>query len=195
MKQQMKRQAILSSVLLMVFCVASFAQAPLTTVAAATTLEEFTSQKGAFSVRLPGKPEEESEMLNTPLGTMKMQMFSAASEEGVFIVGAMELPALMETLLANAEERESAAVRTKFFDSFSKGMLSEMKGKVLSETPITLGDHHGVEIKATVEDEALVTLRLYQVKQRIYYLALIHHKSQADAPDFASFFASFKPIL
>ncbi|HEX5705884.1 MAG TPA: hypothetical protein VFX96_01210 [Pyrinomonadaceae bacterium] len=140
--------------------------------------EKFTSDKGRFSVLLPGKPKEETKTADSPHGPYTTTIFLLSAPGAIYIAGWVDYdPNFKFGVQAELEANR---------DNFVKAM----KATVLQTRQIEYGTHPGIEF--TAESEAhFVSSRVYVVGRRPYQLIAVVPKSDRDSPDIDRFLTSF----
>jgi hypothetical protein len=148
----------------------------------------FNSKEGAFAVLMPNKPVQEVQSIDTDLGKVDAHLAIGSHEDSeVFIASYTDLP--------SAPADESQII--KALDDVRDGQLKNAKGKLLSETTISLEGIPGRELKIetavgpSIARIYLANLRLYQIVAVVPAAAA---GSDAVARDTAKFLSSFKVI-
>lgn len=120
--------------------------------------ETFTSLDSRFSIALPKQISGYNpKSLNTPNGHVEIVTYDWKTAEGVFQVGYTERTIMLESA--------SKTVLTQIRNSILAGVGS--KGKLISETDISLNEHPGREMKIDFSD-SLSIARFYIVRSRVY---------------------------
>jgi len=158
--------------------------------AASSKWIEFVSKEGAFSALLPSQPEKEDQSSDSPLGRIDIHMFMATNEGAVYLVGYSDIPALATEDKSPVldEMRKGLLIGTR------EGLLKTVDGKLLEETDITFNGHPGKALEVGMPGDMLLSGKIYLVKQRVYQLLTVRHKTTGSADSVAKFFASFKLI-
>lgn len=147
---------------------------------------KYTSTVGGYSIMLPSQPEIGTQDAATAEG-VKFTQYKATVVDGsaVYLIGYFDhVPG------------------TDFsFDSARDGMVSAVKGTVLSESSITLAANPGLELKIALKDgegnDYLLRARFYDVDQRVYVLQFIYLKTkegEAMNAAAAKYFDSFQLV-
>lgn len=124
--------------------------------------QAFTSDKGGFTVTMPGKPTEQKQTLNTAAGNIDTYLFSTALNNGAnYTVSYLDLPKGAEALPESV-----------LLEAIAGGIAGDDRGKVLSERVIKLDNYNGRELKVASKTNAIVMHRAYVVKGRIYQIAV-----------------------
>ena len=143
----------------------------------------FTSAEGRFTVLMPAKPNTEVKDTNTAQGNLALHLFSAANDNGYFLISYNDFPNVDETNVQTALE----AGRT--------GAIESMGGELVSERKISIGNNPGLEFRAkkiSEGPEIIANARLYFVGHRLYQLLVLAYKPHADSPDIQKFLTSFE---
>jgi hypothetical protein len=148
--------------------------------------QEFISRKGGFSVKLPGKPIEQTKTIPTIFGPTDLTVLEAVApkQEACYAVGYIDYPAQVLQLVQEDDVQDLLKVT-------GAGAVQAVDGKVVSEKEIRLGAHPGREFDADILDgKATLRLRVYLVKQRLYMVMAVAPKGEPAG--FGDFFGSFK---
>jgi hypothetical protein len=147
--------------------------------------QEFKHEAGNFSVMMPGKPVEVSQMIESDVGKVPIRVFTAPEGKLIYLAMyaeypiAIDTPGMIKTSLNNARDL----------------LLIKSNGKLINETDISLGKYTGRELKAKGKEGAIRS-RIYIVNQRMYMLAAsaegAEEAKQLDTKKIDDFFGSFK---
>jgi TonB family protein len=142
--------------------------------------KEYSSEKGKFSVLLPGAPTNDYRLGDADSGTGLVYLMNYHQKDGtVWSVDYFDLPAIPP---------DADAV---------KALLERRRRNYLSEpgsTTLTPNGYPALEYKIRWQRDEVETVRVILVKQRVYELrALIQGKHPASA-EIPKFFDSFKPV-
>lgn len=155
------------------FTVSAFAQS--------TEWKEYISEKGKFSVLLPGAPETGYRLGPADSGAVMSYVTNYQNDEKAWSVAYFDLPAIPP---------DTDAVKKLF----ERGR-DRYTAKPRSEKSLTLNGHPALEFKSTIDDRDRVqVVRIILVKQRVYELWVVTQAKQAASEDVTKFFDSFKPI-
>lgn len=143
----------------------------------------YTSAEGRYSVLFPGSPSLSTQQATTSTGEKTTQYMANASDFGV-----------VYSVIYFDKNGMSFS-----FDGARNGMLAAVKGTLLGERPIRLGDYEGRELRlsATGFDgaEYISLARYYEVGGRIYVVQVVSPKASWGASmdeKAAKFFDSFQ---
>ena len=145
--------------------------------------ENFNSPEGRFNILMPTKPKLEVKEVDSRVGKLTLYAYSASNNTGYFIVSYADYPAE-----PNEKETMLDAVRTGVLNGLSVAMSG-------TEKKIAIFGYPGREFSAskTVQDtEVIFTWRIYLVGRRLYQLAVVTPKADANSPDIAKFLTSFE---
>lgn len=142
----------------------------------------YTSSEGHYSVLLPRQPELRTQQETAGDGSRVDQYlaFATDSSDAAYMVGYFEL-----------------GHRSYSFDHGRDGAMRRVKGKMIAERDVTLGEHPGREVKFFGEgsngSQFFFVVRFYQVDNRIFIVQYIAPRSAgSEVPDKAvKYFNSF----
>jgi len=146
--------------------------------------QPFTSDKGGFTVTMPGKPTEQKQTLNTAAGNIDTYLFSTALNNGAnYTVSYLDLPKGAEALPESV-----------LLEAIAGGIAGDDRGKLLSERVIKLDNYNGRELKVQSQAKSIVLHRAFVVKGRIYQIAVEVPAASEErlAGDMERFLNSFK---
>lgn len=156
---------------------------------------KFTSEKGAFSVQLPGQPEESEQAVKTDIGELSLRIFSYETDKNdvdnniVYMIMSTDYPE-SSGISSDAKER----IPTMFRNAVDGG-VKNVNGKLLSEKDITLKGFPGRQYKlAFQEGEGIISGRFYLVKNRMYMVQAIVMKAKENDPSVLKFLNSFSVL-
>ena len=125
---------------------------------------EFSSEAGAFSVLMPGEPEQQTETVETDLGRIELTMFiTELDEETVFFVSYSDYPEQI------VDRSEPYAILENARDS----TIRSQQGELVQSYRLTLSGHPGLEYLADTKIEgrgALIWARSYIEKNRLFQI-------------------------
>jgi hypothetical protein len=140
---------------------------------------EYRSDDGGFTVLLPAKPEVNTQLADTAAGTVKLTM--ALTEMDNFAAG----------VSFNEIPQEASADPESLLAGGRDGAAKNLKGTVVSDKPIKLGNYPGIEFVVETPDGLIYTARVYMVADRLYQVLFLAPKDQIDQFDVPAFFDSF----
>ena len=140
---------------------------------------EYRSDEGGYTVLLPAEPEVNTQLADTAAGTVKLTMALTEMDNYAAGVSFNEIPqeaaADPETLLAGGRD----------------GAAENLKGTVVSDKPIKLGNYPGTEFVVETPDDLVYMARVYVVNDRLYQVLFLAPKDRIDQFDVQGFFDSF----
>ena len=140
------------------------------------------SAEGGFTVLMPGPvaPKDKVFTKSDPrVGTYTAHTFSKTTDKGIFIVGWLDY--------APGVNVDARGELTSSRDTFVK----LLKGRLLSERPLTLEGHPGLEYTAE-NDQAVVKVHTYVVGRRPYAVVAVTFKGFDDSQNVNAFLSSFR---
>jgi hypothetical protein len=150
--------------------------------AAAAGWTSYTSPEGRYSALFPSAPRLSSQQATAKTGEKFLQHL-ATSEVGdlAFIVGYFDIPPSLVFTMSEGRD----------------GMVAAVKGTLLSEVPINLRGHAGLDVTVTATAQGIdfvVRAKMYRANQRVYIVQAVFPKSVSAgemAEKSASFFNGF----
>ena len=147
------------------------------------TWKEFSSPEGRFSVLLPGTPTKTTQKVNSDLGVITLYLFTFNQENISYNVTCSDYP----------ESIFKIKSIDKFLDDYRDGAVAGVRGKLVSETKISLGTYPGREVIIEVNDgRILACIRFYMVKTRLYQVSVATQKENPQLTNVTRFLESFK---
>ena len=141
-----------------------------------------TLSEGGMTVQMPGTPQKQTQSVDTPVGPVTFNTYTAQNGNEAFIVGYNDFPDSPATRNANPEDLLNRA---------RDGALQNVSGKVTSEKPLTMNGHPGKEFSGDgispeadssgKHQEATFTARVFWVPPRLYQVLYVRPKT-ASAP-------------
>jgi len=173
----MRKFASLSSLLILLFSLTSCSGSPP---------KEFKSDPGRFSVMTPVELQAESKTLDTEAGKIELHLFAAQLDNIAYVVGYSDY----------SPESAPPGYAEKMLDGARDGSVGNTKGKLISETPITLSGYPGRELVIETRGQdlppAVVKTRLFMVKNRLYQVTVVAPRGKAGDKIIDDFLQSFK---
>lgn len=150
------------------------------------------SEHFGYSVEFPKKPEENTQVVNSAIGELKMNMFMYDASEGgnddnvLYLVNCTEYP---DTLVHSDKTEQLEA----FFEGAINGAVSNVQGKLLSKKEIQLGQYPGREMSIDYGNgQAIIRMRMYLVKNVMYMLQTIAETEKDNNASAVRFMDSFE---
>ncbi|VXB65190.1 conserved hypothetical protein [Flavobacterium sp. 9R] len=136
--------------------------------------EWYQYDSSEFKVLFPKMPNSTIKKINTEAGELQMQvnMYDASKDETdenlIYSVTSSEYP---KTHIESHIKHDSL---NTFFRNSIEGMVNNVKGKLISESKINLGNFQGREFKIDFRDGlAIIKTRMYLVENKVYFLQTI----------------------
>jgi TonB family protein len=143
--------------------------------------KEYSSEKGKFSVLMPGAPDTGYRLGPADSGAVMSYVTNHQNDAKAWSVAYFDLPAIPP---------DADAVKKLF----ERGR-DRYKAEPRSEKSLTLNVHPALEFKSPIDDSDRVQfVRIILVKQRVYELWVVTQAKEASSEDVTKFFDSFKPI-
>ncbi|HEY9074301.1 MAG TPA: hypothetical protein VIN67_09240 [Desulfobaccales bacterium] len=172
----MKKAVLLSIALLLALCLAGCSSKP----------QEFKSEAGRFSIMTPVALQEETQPLETEAGKISLHLFAAQEGFTGYFVSYCDYP----PEFVKKKEPE------QMLDGARDGATKSAKGKLVSDTKISLAGHPGLEVVIDAREpqgpNGLIKGRLFMVGNRLYQVMVVAPKSRTDDQATDSFLQSFK---
>ena len=118
-------------------------------------LEEFVSEDGSFSIMLPGKPEFETQTVDTELGDINYYSYSIEVGGVGYVASYSDYP----------EEFIEASAAEQLLDGARDGSI--VGGTLTNEEIISINGYPGREFTVSFR-EGIFRTRLYLVNNRLY---------------------------
>ena len=148
----------------------------------AATWKEFASKDGQFKVLMPGTPKPRKVDAESDLGKHVLYMNTVEAGGTMYGANYCDFPAEIRKVPLK-----------QVYDSSRDGAVENLKGKLLSEKDIKLGDSPGREIQIEVAGgKSLFRVRVYLVEQRMYQVVVMGTKKAATSKESEKFLDSFK---
>ena len=153
----------------------------ISALAQPTKWKEYSSEKGKYSVLLPGAPTIVYGPGDAELGVAVVYGINYQEEAKAWSVDYFDLPAI---------QPDTDAIKQLLERRRSRYSAESGSGKSL-----TLNGYPALEFKMRIADRDRVRIaRIILVKQRVYELWVVTFAAQASSDDVTKFFDSFKPI-
>jgi hypothetical protein len=131
-------------------------------------------------------------VINSEIGELKLNIFvydaseSGTDENLVYLVSSTEYP----DSLINSEKTE---ILPDLFKNTLEGILSNINGKLLSETVIDINGFPGREVKVDfMEGQAIIKIRIFLVKNILFMIETITETGKVPNKSIDRFMDSFK---
>ncbi len=160
-----------------------FAVILLTSCVKEPTIELFSSKDGGFSILLPGKPEFETQTVDTEVGKILMNMYGVENKRMAYLISYSDY---------NIEDIELIGVKEieEILDGVRDGQVGD-NGKLISEKSIQLDNYSGREIVFSNE-EGTIRSRIFLVKNRLYQVLVVSNDNKVNTEEVNKILNSFK---
>lgn len=160
-----------------------------TSVLSRTQPKEFRSETGAFSVTTPALLKEEVQSADFPqIGTITSHVFSGNKGNTSYAVSYTDFP---EDFIQRADPE-------RVLNGGRDGAVSNVNGKLVLETQISLGTNPGRELvidaKAGDGRDATIKTRVYLVRNRLYQVMVVAPKGEVSNDEMMKYLGSFRLI-
>jgi hypothetical protein len=126
----------------------------------------FVSKEGRFSIALPAENNGVKPLaVDSPLGQLSGNAYEWKIKEGTYTVGFVDAPNSIED--AENSGRIFGSIRERM-----SAWATSKNGKVLSDKPVEIEKHPGLELKLDFPN-ALLWQRFYVVSNRLYQVILV----------------------
>jgi hypothetical protein len=144
----------------------------------------FSPKDGAFSVQMPGTPNEHKKAVKSGTGATEVILFEVTLRPGenTYAVGYSEYP----------KEMIKAGTEDKRLDNARDAAKTTSKGKLKREKSLLLDTYPGRELLLEIDDKKAVKLRLYAVNNRLYEIVAVGSPEFVASAETLKFLESFK---
>ena len=151
--------------------------------------QEYRSQAGRYSVLMPGKPKEQTQSVNSAVGTLDMHIASYEDRSGAYLIMYTDYPADLVNL-----DRADAML-----DGGARGAVENVNGNLIQQQDFPLGNIPGREIEFNAPAQGAqpatrVKVRYFLVNNRMYQVMVVAQQSQGLPVDTQKYLDSFKLI-
>ncbi len=154
------------------------------TTASNGTWQDYKSSAGKFSIKVPSKPQEQSQEQKTEVGNIKLNMVIAEAKDSGYFVGYADFPG----------EIKGAEVQKGLGDAI-KGSVANLNGAIKSEKEYMLGDIPCRDFEADGKvqtTDVLMKGRFCLDGNRLYQVFALGAKDKFSTADVDMFITSFK---
>jgi hypothetical protein len=148
----------------------------------------FTSKEGRFIISFPGRPDESTSTVKSPIGDMVLHVVKLTlnNNREVYSVVYNDYPA--EAIKSTDPER--------IFDEAQQGGLDESHGKLVKKTDISKTDKAPATRDLEIEIQGMTNyFRMILVGNRLYVIMVVPSAVQGAADRARAFLDSFKSTL
>ncbi|HYV34315.1 MAG TPA: hypothetical protein VE988_01345 [Gemmataceae bacterium] len=144
----------------------------------------FSPKDGAFSIQMPGTPNEHKKAVKSGSGATEVILFEVPVPPGenTYAVGYSEYP--KDSIKAGTEDKR--------LDNARDAAKTTAKGKLKREKSLLLEAYPGREILIEIDDKKAVKVRLYAVNNRLYEIVAVGSPEFVASAETAKFLESFK---
>jgi hypothetical protein len=147
--------------------------------------EEFTSEKGRFSILMPGKPKSQIIPVSTQIGTINVHALKANTGGFTYMVGYADYPeAIVQSAMPGA-----------MLSGARDGAVANVQGKLIDERAVSLRIYPGRELKIEATEGSrmvMIQARIYLVNTRFYQVMVIGAKDRFSESNADAYLDSFK---
>jgi hypothetical protein len=151
----------------------------------------YVYENAQISITFPKKPEITTQSVPTAVGDINMNIASYdASKNGDGNFAFSFISSVYPDSLINSNKKE---LLQGFFRNSIDGAIKNVDGKLISESEIELNGFPGREVKIDYGNGlAIIFLRLYLVKNNVYFVQTITQTAKDGNADVRKFHQSFK---
>ena len=152
-------------------------------VAMAQEWKDFTSAECRCSAQLPGMPQQRSNTMQSKFGTLDAKMIM------------LDVPGTAFFALFYVDYPKDVITKDKpdeILNDVREAAVANVKGKLRSETKITMNGFPGREVKIDSPGKMVMHGRIYLVKERLYQVIVVMPESRESAGESKKFLDSFK---
>ncbi len=162
--------------LVLLVCATSAASTPL------NKWGEHVYDDDGFAISAPTQPIVEKGPANSPAGEVELHFYS-------FSLGGDSGFVVMTNTLNPADHRTPQQILT----DGKYGAVAAVKGKLVSEMPISLGNYPGIQLEVEAP-RRYIQARVYVVGRRVYQLLAVAPIGKPIPPETDRFFRSFRLV-
>jgi hypothetical protein len=143
--------------------------------------KSFTTNEGKFTVLMVGTPKEKKQVIKAAGSDTTLNFYvNEIDAKRALVVSFNDLSAFPPSAIDD------------ILDKSTKSVNSALKGKVLSLTKISLGEHPGREVQIRMPDKGLYKAHILLVGNRLYQVIAVGPEEFMQSPPVAAYFKSFK---
>lgn len=140
---------------------------------------EFTSEKWQFSVTVPGLPEKEVRVIDTPYGQTPMELFGVTHGVAVCMVAVLEY---------SPENVEDSPLEDRVNESLAEEKAARLGGSLIRCEAIEQHGRSGQEELIELDDGMLNSARAFPVGRRLYQITITYPHRDAVNPKAEEYF-------
>jgi len=141
--------------------------------------EPFSPAGGGFSVQMPRTPEDQSKVLETPIGSIKLNLFLCTYGKWVYMASYAD----HDKLAGDVEE---------ILDGAREGALKNGNNKLISEESISLEGNPGRDFRMEAPDGMRIRVKIILAGTRLYQVGVVTPKNDSYSPKVEKYLASFR---
>ncbi len=146
--------------------------------------KEFLCKEGRFKVLMPGIPKQEEVETESDFGPSLLHMNTVEAGGSFYGAHFNDFPEAVKSVSLE-----------QFYDSSRDVAAANMRGKVIGEEDVKLGDHPGREVRIEVNGgKHLFRSRVFLVGTRLHQIVVFGTKKAATSEDADKFLDSLKLI-
>jgi len=154
----------------------------------------FTSAEGKFSLLMPTEPKTEVQDVDSEVGKLTMYSYASSTKVAYLMASYGDYPS--EPVDAEHVERVLNGVRDGVLNSIGGEKLSDnkilLKGRANSGAATEFPGREFTAKKMYKGSENVFSWRIYLVGRRLYQLAVVTNKADANSPDVSKYLTSFQ---
>lgn len=149
-------------------------------------LQEFRSAEGGFTVRMPGVPNEQTRVANSPKGRIDIHVFVVENQkEGTYMIMYADYPEII------VKQKTPDAI----LDEARDGTVASAGGRLLAEEILSFGKWPGREMNVEIAGgRGKMRTRMCLAGRRIYQFGWTGPSERAFSKTVENFLDSFKLI-
>jgi hypothetical protein len=151
-------------------------------LASAQDWKEFSSQECRCSAQYPGNPQPKTQAMQTKVGTLEAKMFMLEMPTAFYAMAYVDYP----------KDALGKKPPDELLDGARDGAVGNVKGKLGSETKISMNGYPGRELRIEAPGDLALQARIYMVKERLYQILVVMPKSKESEAEAKKFLDSFK---
>jgi len=160
--------------------VVSLAMAP--SLAAAQEWKPYNFDECHCSAQFPGTPQVRTTPVRTNLGNLDAKMATLEVPEGFYAIMFVDYP----------KDRPTKSTPDDILTGVREGQVANLKGKLVSETKITMNGFPGRELRIEAPGDLVLFSRVYLAKERLYQSLAVTPKKREGSADVKKFLDSLK---
>jgi hypothetical protein len=149
--------------------------------------QEYRSQVGRYSILMPGRPKEQTQVVDSAVGSLDMRIASYEDRSGAYMVMYVDYP---ENLIHSGQADD-------ILDRAAQGAVTTVKAKLTRQQDFPLGAIPGREIgfdapAQGTQPATRVKVRYFLADNRLYQVMVVAQQNQGLPADTQKFLDSFQ---